>query len=787
MRDSRAELRDSVADDSKSLLARQAAGSTPAVAADVRALQQVGDEAFRRLVESVHDYAIFLLSPRGTIVTWNAGAHRIKGYTASEAIGKHFSIFYTPEALAVDWPKEELRRSAEEGRFEDEGWRVRKDGSRFWANVVISPMFDSERRLIGFSKITRDLTERRDHENRLRVSERNLRLLVDGIQDYAIFTLDPDGVITSWNLGAQRIKGYSADEIIGRHFSIFYPPQARNVNWPQEELNRARAFGRFEDEGWRVRKDGGRIWANVVITAIVDEDGTLLGFSKVTRDLTERRAHEEELRERERNFRLLIDGVRDHAMFLLDRNGRIRTWNVGARRLLGYTDEDAIGRDIRTLYTEHDQASGRPTAELAGAARSAFLEVEGWRSKADGTQLWVEVSTTALFDSKHRLEGFVQIVRDLSARLRTEALESEGRRINEFIALLSHELRNPLAPIQNAVAVLKKVAINPDLQWCADVISRQTNHMKRLVDDLLDVSRITRGKIRIEEKPVDLTAVIAMAVDALRGTVAGRGHAITMHLPTTPLIVTGDATRLHQVMSNLLVNSMKFTPAQGRIDVSAVRRDAVAYVEITDTGIGMSESLLRHVFEPFVQGAHPLDRSESGLGIGLTLVKSIVELHGGTVSAASKGVDHGSTISLTLPLCESASHKSVDDATLPSPAVRKPTKVLIVDDNQDSADSLAMMLSLEGHDVHVANDGLQALALVEQIHPAVVVLDIGLPHMNGYEVARRLKSTQVNSDIRLIAVTGYGQEEDLRAASDAGFERHLTKPVDPAELSRAIG
>ena len=636
---------------------RDASQSASPVTADVRSLQEAGDEVFRRLVESVRDYAIFLLSPRGTIVTWNVGAQRIKGYTASEVIGKHFSIFYTPDALATGWPEEELRRSAKEGRFEDEGWRVRKDGSRFWANVVISPIFSGAGRLIGFSKITRDLTERRRHE--------------------------------------------------------------------------------------------------------------------------------EELRERERNLRLLIDGVRDHAMFLLDRRGRIRTWNVGAQRMLGYTAEDAVGRDIRSLYIPQDQTSGRATAELAAARRSVSLHVEGWRSKADGTQIWVEVATTALFDDAHRLQGFVQIVRDLSERLRAEALESEGRRISQFIALLSHELRNPLAPIQNAVAVLGKVGVRPDLKWCADVISRQAAHMKRLVDDLLDVSRVTSGKIGIEKKPVDLRSVITMAVDALRGTAAERGHTITTHLAEAPLIVMGDPTRLHQVMTNLLMNSMKFTPPQGRIDVSAEWRDEIAHVQVTDTGIGMSASLLRHVFEPFVQGPEALDRPEGGLGIGLTLVKSIVELHGGTVTASSGGSDQGSTISLTLPLCDT--HSTADDGSSPAQRVHTATRILIVDDNQDSADSLAMMLRLEGHDVHVANDGPQALALVEEVQPAVVVLDIGLPNMSGYEVARRLKSMPLNTSIRLIALTGYGQDDDLRAAFDAGFEQHLTKPVDPAELLRAIG
>ena len=336
------------------------------------------------------------------------------------------------------------------------------------------------------------------------------------------------------------------------------------------------------------------------------------------------------------------------------------------------------------------------------------------------------------------------------------------------------------------MTVLNKVTDNPELQWCAQVISRQAAHMKRLVDDLLDVSRITSGKIRIEHAPVDLNAVIALAVDAMRAAAAERGHTLVMHLPAARLVVQGDATRLHQVVTNLLVNSMKFTPPHGRIEVCAELRQAIACVQISDTGIGMSETVLQHAFEPFVQGPAALDRSEGGLGIGLTLVKSIVELHGGTVTASSKGHAQGSTISFTLPLSDNG--KIVEEETnLPPPAARRATKVLVVDDNKDSADSLALMLRLDGHEVHTANDGPQALALAEQIQPAVIVLDIGLPTMNGYEVARRLKKLRLDPGIRLIALTGYGQEDDLRAASEAGFERHLTKPVDATELSRLIG
>ena len=243
----------------------------------------------RLLVESVRDYAILALSPDGDILSWNAGAERIKGYRADEVIGRHMSIFYRPEDLSSDKPGEELRVAARAGRVEDEGWRVRKDGSQFWANVIITALRDASDRLVGFANVTRDLTDRRRAEEQLRASEERFRVLVHSVKDYGIFMLDPDGRVASWNEGARRIKGYEAEEIVGRHFSVFYPEEARASAFPDHELEVARAVGRFEDEGWRVRKDGSQFWANVVITALFADGGTLIGYAKVTRDLTERR------------------------------------------------------------------------------------------------------------------------------------------------------------------------------------------------------------------------------------------------------------------------------------------------------------------------------------------------------------------------------------------------------------------------------------------------------------------------------------------------------------------
>jgi PAS domain S-box-containing protein len=304
--------------------------------APIPKIMEQGAEAFRRLVDSIRDYAIFLLDAEGHVVSWNPGAERLKGYRSDEIVGRHFSVFYPPAAIEKRWPQHELETAARLGRFEDEGWRVRKDGSYFWANVIISAIHDDAGRLIGFSKVTRDLTERRENEVRLRQSEERFRLLVDGVQDYAIFMLDTEGRIMSWNQGARRLKGYAAPEVIGKNFSMFYPPEALERGWPATELREATRLGHFEDEGWRVKKDGTRFWANVVITALRDGDGTLRGFSKITRDLSEWRAQDERLRQSEERLRLVLEGIQDYAILMLDPTGRITSWNSGAERITGY-------------------------------------------------------------------------------------------------------------------------------------------------------------------------------------------------------------------------------------------------------------------------------------------------------------------------------------------------------------------------------------------------------------------------------------------------------------------
>ena len=617
-------------------------------------------DPFRRLVEGTRDYAIFLLDLEGRVRSWNAGAQRIKGYAAGDILGQHFSRFYPPEAVARRWPQHELAMAREQGRFEDEGWRVRKDGSRFWANVVITALRDDGGAVCGFSKITRDLTERRRAEESLRHSEERFRLLVDAVKDYAIFMLDPEGRVMSWNAGAERIKGYAAREIIGRHFSVFYPEEARRKKWPEQELANARAHGRFEDEGPRVRKDGTTFWANVVLSAVFERDGTLRGYAKITRDLTDQR--------------------------------------------------------------------------------------------------------------------------------RVEALEEAQRRTNEFLAMLAHELRNPLAPIANALRLLARTPTSdPTELWVRDVLERQTAQMSRLVDDLLDVSRVTRSAMVLDRKPLDARRSLRNALDAARQWMEEARHRVTLAIAEERLEIDGDEVRLNQVFQNLLHNAAKYTPPGGEIHVAARREGDEAVISVRDNGVGMTPELAASAFEIFRQGSQSLDRPHGGLGVGLTLVQRLVQLHGGSVEAKSEGQGRGSEFIVRLPLRQEP--EIVDAASIPAQEPHKagtPRRVLVVDDNPDAAHALRLLLQTDGHEVMVAADGAAGLALAREHRPDVVLLDIGLPTLSGYEIATRIRADPALKGTVLVAVTGYGQMHDRARASASGFDHHLVKPVEFRALQELL-
>ncbi|MDB5869673.1 MAG: sensor hybrid histidine kinase [Polaromonas sp.] len=601
--------------------------------------------------------------------------------------------------------------------------------------------------------------------------------MVDAVTDYAIFHLDPEGFVFSWNAGARVLKGYEAHEVIGKHFSMFYPQELLAKGWPAHEIAEAKRTGRFEDEGWRIRKDGSRFWANIVITRLIDSHGVLRGFSKITRDLTERKRQEELLRGSEERFRLLVEGVQDYAIYMLDPSGYVASWNAGAQKTKGYTAAQIIGKHFSTFYPEDIAASGWPDEELRIALRDGRFEDEGWRIRKDGSRFWANVVITSLIDESGRHRGFAKVTQNLTEKKRVHVLEDEGRRITTFLAMLGHELRNPLAPISNALVLLEQSTLDSrPLRVARDVIGRQVRQMTRLVDDLLDVGRISSGKIHLEMKLVELGDAISQAVETTLPAVKAKSQILNVSA-ADKVWISGDRARIVQVICNLLNNAAKFTPPGGQIDISLHCTHQVAELSVKDNGPGIVPSELPRIFELFSQGEQDTARSLGGLGLGLSLVQQLVTLHGGDVSAFSKGIPgEGAEFVIHLP-CVAAPPKDAEDAQVGD----NPKAVLVVDDNRDSADTLAMLVEDLGYEVTVAYDGNAAIELVKHKHFSALLLDLGLPGLSGIEVAQHIAAT-LQRPPAIIAVTGYIQANDRDQTFKNGFYAHLAKPVDVDQL-----
>jgi len=648
---------------------------------------QRDDEPFRLLVESIGDYAIFVLDPQGFIATWNPGAEKIKGYRADEIIGKHFSILYPEEDLEWDKPGNELKIACESGRFEDQGWRVRKDGTRFWADVVITALRDKDGTLCGFGKVTRDLTERRHAEEVLRQSEERFRLMVECVSDYAIFMLDPKGYIASWNAGAEAIKGYKAEEIIGKHFSVFYPSEDIDRDKPGFELKVAAKVGRFEDEGWRIRKDGTRFWANVVITALRDKEGVLRGFGKVTRDLTERKKAEEQ----------------------------------------------------RILLAQEQVA--RSEAEAASRAK------------------------------------------------------------DEFLATVSHELRTPLNAILGWGLMLRKTKFNEgNFIRGIDIIERNAKLQAQLIEDLLDVSRIISGKLRLTVLAIELAPIIEAAVDSVRPAADAKDIRILVLLDSNAGLISGDPDRLQQVIWNLLSNAVKFTNKGGRIQVRLQRINSHVEVTVSDTGRGIAPKFLPYVFDRFRQADSSISRMHGGLGLGLAIVRHLVELHGGTVQAASPGEGQGSTFTVELPLmvAHGSGRLELENGHLPTDETdTEPDStpslaglhILVLDDEADSRDLLKLILEERNAQVTSAASPGEAYEVLEELKPDMIISDIGMPGEDGYTFIRNIRAREAQERQEwkpAIALTAHARIEDRLKALSAGYQAHVPKPVEPAELVAVI-
>jgi len=656
--------------------------------------------------------------------------------------------------------------------------------------------------------------ERRRTQAELMQVNARLNALLDASTQVSIMATDPRGLITVFNPGAERMLGYSAEEMVGVTTPLLiHDPQEVSAHAARLSaefgttiagfdtfVERARRGGHDVGEWTYIRKDGTRLTVLLAVTAVFDPEGKINGFLGIATDLTARQRAERNLRESEARFRRLVEANILGVVFG-DIKGNITDANDAFLEMVGYTRDqmDAGKLPWDALIPPTSLALlPRCRAELRQRGSCAPFELECRR--ADGQSLPVLLGV-ALLDERRPADPGAPVVAfclDLSERKRLEdelrrhadELGAADARKNEFLAMLGHELRNPLAPIRNSVKIMKQRGSDDHaLCWARDVIDHQTRQMAQLVDDLLEISRVTRGKVRLQKEVVAVATIIAYAVETSRPIIDAHRHRLSIALPPEPILVDADAVRMAQVLSNLLNNAAKYTEAGGHIRLAVQVEDELVVFRVRDDGIGIPTEMLSSVFDLFTQVDHSLDRSNGGLGLGLTVVRSLAELHGGSVQAASDGLGKGSEFLVRLPIWKAEETAAIDRppcvsspsamshrTTNPAPRGRK---VLVVDDNITSAQSLELLLTLEGHEVQVVHDGPSVLEAVSHHRHEIVLMDIGLPGMSGYEVARQLRQQPELGGLLIVAVTGYAEDEARRLSREAGFDHHLVKPVDP--------
>lgn len=485
-------------------------------------------------------------------------------------------------------------------------------------------------------------------------------------------------------------------------------------------------------------------------------------------------------------FDLLAADAMEYALFLLEEDGRLICWNPGAERMFGYAPQEVLGQHYSRFFSPEDIRNGQPEYELKMALTDGDCHAERWQVRKDGSRFWCRATTTPLRDEHKQFRSFARVMHDLTEgeaetaqKNRADTLESANRAKEEFMALLSHELRSPLSPILNAVSVLRRMKTDdPLVAQAGGVIDRQVAQMVRLIDDLLDISRITKGKLRLVKEPIDLRVIVNRAAETCHPFMDARNHDFSVSLPTNSLWVDADPARMEQVVVNLLNNAAKYTEPSGLVRMTVSREGDDAVVRVRDNGVGIAPELLANVFELFTQVDGSLGRSYGGLGIGLALASDLVEMHDGRLQAASDGLGKGCEFTIKLPaIAEPVERKS------PTPRnargeVRRSLQILLVEDNVDSADTLSLLLRLHGHEVQIARTGPTALEVAKDSQFDVVLLDIGLPGMDGYQVAERLRESPNFAGVMICALTGYTPSDaDRERQRQTGFDHHFVKPV----------
>ena len=724
-----------------------------------------------------------VISERGRIIDCNEQFARMMGYSVRELAGRLI------EELVIPEDRERVAANILRGRESIvEHAMLRKDGERLIVEAhgkTIPVGSPGGRRLTA----VRDITERKWIEQALHERTERYELVLAGAQS-AIWDWDVPGRRVHFSAQWKALRGF-ADNEVGDGEEVWsagiHPEDAARVMAAVQAhlLGKTPVFA----EEYRIRcKDGSLKWISDRGIAQRDASGNVVRMAGSESDITERKRIEQALRDSQADLNR-AQSVGQIGSWRLNIQRNELHWSDENHRIFGIPKGTPLAYETFLSIVHPDDREYVDRMWMA-ALRGAPYDIEH-RLVVDGALKWVRERAELEFDEQGRLLGGFGTTQDITGlKLAEQALIEADQRKDEFLAMLAHELRNPLTPIRNAAHVLGRLETQePRVQWAQRIIERQVGHLTRLVDDLLDVSRIVRGKVSLKMEPVELAAMVNQALDMARPLIDAMHHRVAVRLPEQPAYLEGDPVRLAQVLLNLLDNAAKYTPEGGRIEVEASVAGPVIEIKVRDNGIGIPADLLPQVFDLFQQGERTLDRSQGGLGIGLTLVKRLVELHGGLLEAYSAGEGLGSEFAIWLPALSgpSTAHQEGGGA---NPATAH-CRVMVVDDDAAVTDSMTVLLQIEGHEVRAAASGEAALELARRFRPQLVLLDIGLQDMDGYAVARQLRAQQApGENICLVAVTGYGHEAARARSDDAGFDRHLVKPVDPeilCELLAEIG
>jgi PAS domain S-box-containing protein len=739
-------------------------------------------QAYLAAVVESSDDAVVTKTLDGIITSWNPGAERLFGYTRAEAVGQPITLLIPPDRQDEERRVLECLRRGE--RIEPfDTVRVAKSGRSIDVSLRISPIRDHSGRIIGASKLARDITASRLAERALRESEERFRQLATNAPA-AIFVKDLAGRYTLANPLAREALG-RPDTVVGLTDHDLLPRDVADAlrRADQEVI----ATGRATEGEEVVRRPGfDRRYLSVKFP-LCDTGGTAVGVCGVAIDITDRQRAAEALSESEERFRMLADNIAQFA-WMADGSGWIFWYNQRWFDYTGATLEQMEGWGWRAVH--HPDHVDRVVEKISRCFRSGEVWEDTFPLRgADGTYRWFLSRAVPIRDGTGRVTRWFGTNTDVTAqREAEEALKEADRRKDEFLATLAHELRNPLAPVRHSLEIMKRAGGDGELMEQAYVtMDRQMTHLERLVDDLLDIARISRDRVTLRLEHVELTSVLSQALETCRSVAQAAGLELRVEVPRDSIWLHADAMRLAQVFSNLLHNACKYTEPGGWIGLEARRDGAAVVVTVRDTGRGISPAMLPRVFEMFTQLDQSADRAGSGLGIGLTLVQRLVELHGGRVEAFSEGVGRGSEFVVRLPLADAIGAPAAGPP--PRAAAERPParrRVLVVDDNTDAAESLATLLEISGHETALAHDGRAAIEAAEAYRPDVVLLDIGLPKLSGHEAARWIRERPWGRDVVLVALTGWGQDEDRRKSREVGFDHHLVKPVNIAALMELL-